>query len=176
MTGHTRAPTLETERLILRAHQLEDFEASTAMWGDPAVVRHITGKPSTREENWGRFLRHAGHWPLMGFGYWALIEKAGGGFIGDVGFGDFKRDMELPLKGAPEHGWVLTPAAQGKGYASEAVRATLAWGRAHFRGSTMCIISPENAPSIRVAERCGYREFARASYKDEPVVVFCAEA
>ena len=41
-------PVIETDRLILRAHRLEDFPALAAMWGDSAVSRFAGGKPSTR--------------------------------------------------------------------------------------------------------------------------------
>jgi len=50
-------PILETERLRLRGHRLDDFPASAAMWADPVVTRHTTGKPQTREEVWLRLLR-----------------------------------------------------------------------------------------------------------------------
>ena len=59
----TVAPVIETQRTILRAHRLEDFDAYAAMWADPVVTRFIGGKPRTREESWMRFLRHA----LSGF-------------------------------------------------------------------------------------------------------------
>ena len=103
---------------------------------------------------------------------WVAREKGSGRFVGEVGFADFRRDMDPPLGPTPEGGWVLTPAAHGKGYATEAVRAALAWGEAQ-RGwaRTVCIINPENAPSLRVAERCGYREIRRATYKGHPDVV-----
>lgn len=41
------SPIIETERLILRAHRLDDFPALAAMWGDPVVARFISGQPST---------------------------------------------------------------------------------------------------------------------------------
>ncbi|MDB4955347.1 MAG: acetyltransferase [Myxococcales bacterium] len=46
-------PELVTERLAMCVPTLADFESSVAMWGDPDVVNHIGGKPSTREEGWG---------------------------------------------------------------------------------------------------------------------------
>ena len=75
-------PVLETERLRLRRHRLEDFAACTAMWADPIVTRHIGGKPFSQEEVWTRLLRYVGHWAWLGFGYWALEEKASDEFIG----------------------------------------------------------------------------------------------
>ncbi len=165
-------PILETERLRLRGHALSDFDAVAAMWAHPDVVRHITGKPSTREESWARLLRYPGMWALLGYGFWAVEEKASGRFAGEVGFADFKREIE-PEIDAPEQGWSMAPWAQGRGYACEALAATIAWGEYHFgRRDFMCIISPDNAPSIRVAVKAGYREIARTTYKDTPTVMF----
>jgi RimJ/RimL family protein N-acetyltransferase len=50
----------------------------------------------------------------------------------------------------------------------------LAWGEAHFgQGArTVCMISPDNAPSIRAAQKAGYREFARTTYKGSPTILF----
>jgi len=129
--------------------------------------------PLTREESWSRLLRYAGHWALLGFGYWVAEEKSTGAFVGELGFADYKRDLQPALPEVPEAGWVLMPWAHGKGYATEAVRAIALWGDAHFAGRpTTCLIHPENTPSIRVAEKCGYREFQRATYKNRPAVVF----
>jgi RimJ/RimL family protein N-acetyltransferase len=169
-------PILETPRLRLRAHTLADFENSAAMWADPQVARYIGGKPSTREESWARFLRYSGLWALLGYGYWLVEEKATGRFVGDVGFGDFKRAVEPKLEGMPESGWALAASSHGKGYATEAAGAILAWADQKFPGApTVCLIDAENAPSIRVAEKLGYHEFARTLYKDRPVILFRRE-
>ena len=72
-----------------------------------------------------------------------------------------------------ECGWVLSPQAHGHGYASEAVAAISAWGQKHFADRRMvCIISPENQASIRVAEKAGYRLWQPATYHDSPTLVF----
>jgi RimJ/RimL family protein N-acetyltransferase len=162
-------PTLETARLILRGPALEDFAASLAMWSDPIVVRYF-GRPGfNQEEVWARLLRYVGHWTLLGYGYWVVVEKATGRFVGEVGFGDFHRDIEPTLEGTPETGWCLAPWAHGQGFATEAVKASLLWGDAHFGPiQTACIIVPENVPSLRVAEKSGYKETCRATYKGQP--------
>jgi RimJ/RimL family protein N-acetyltransferase len=175
MSGFSSAnvPVLETERLILRGHGLDDFEDSFALWSDPHVTRFIGGRPSTREEAWGRLLRYAGHWSLLGFGYWAVEERSTGRFIGEMGFAEGKREIAPSLEGIPEAGWALSPAVHGKGYATEAVQALIAWGERHFGPvRTACIIAPENDASIRVAEKCGYREFQRTTYKDNPTIMY----
>jgi len=169
-------PTIETYRLILRGHRVEDFADCLALWTDPEVTRFIGGKPSTPEEVWGRLLRYVGHWALLGFGYWAVAEKETGRFMGEVGFSDFKRVIEPSLNGIPEIGWVIAPHGHGKGYATEAAQAAVAWGEAHFGPvGTACIIAPENGSSIRVAEKCGYRELCRTTYKDSPTIMFVRE-
>jgi RimJ/RimL family protein N-acetyltransferase len=169
-------PTLETPRLKLRGHRLEDSIHSAAMWADPLVTRYIGGKPLTEEESWTKFLRYTGHWALLGFGYWVVEEKATGNFAGEIGFADYKRDLQPSLKGVPEIGWVLASHAHGKGYATEAVRAAVAWGDVHFPSlRTACIIAPENQASIRVALKCGYRESPPATYKGKPTLMFVRE-
>jgi RimJ/RimL family protein N-acetyltransferase len=163
----------ETKRLLFHRHVLEDFDECAAMWADPLVVRHISGKPSTREESWSRVMRYAGHWRLLGFGYWAVREKDTGRFVGDVGLSDFRREITPSLEGLPEAGWVLASWAQGRGFATEAVRAVLAFHELQFdTPRTVCMISPENTPSLRVAEKCGYKEFAHTLYKGDAVILF----
>jgi RimJ/RimL family protein N-acetyltransferase len=166
-------PILETDRLRLRPHRLDDFPNCSALWGDPVVTRFIGGKALTEEESWVRLLRYVGHWFLMGFGYWAIEEKASGKFLGEGGFQENQRDIAPSLKGMLETGWVFAPRAQGKGYATEAVLAMHAWKDANLpEKKVCCIIDTPNLASFRVAEKCGYREFSRATYKGASVVLF----
>lgn len=165
-------PLLKTERLRLRAHCAADLPASVAMWQQPAFYQFLGGKPLGEEEVWTKLLRHMGAWVLLGYGFWAVEEKASGDYIGAVGFGDWQRAISPALKGWPEAGWVLAPAAHGRGYASEALAAVLPWGDAHLpQPRTVCLIHPDNAASLRVAAKCGYREFCRTVYKGQPGVL-----
>ncbi len=171
--GVREAPIIETARLRLRGHHAGDQAACAALWGDPEVTRYIGGRPFTAEEVWSRLLRYVGHWAVLGFGYWVVEEKASGEFVGEAGFADYRREMKPSLDGAPEIGWVLTPRFHGRGYATEAVRAVVEWGDAKFDGrETACIIKPENAASVRVAEKCGYRATGRAVYSSGEVLLF----
>lgn len=164
--------SIDTPRLTLRRHSVDDFPASADMWSDPDVVRYISGDPLSKEDVWGKMMRMVGHWSLMGYGYWVVREKETGRFVGEVGFGNFKRDLSPPFDGAPEAGWALATWAHGKGYASEAVRAALAWGDDRFaRARVVCMISPENAPSLRLAETLGFREYARTIYKGKDAIL-----
>jgi len=165
-------PVIETERLILRGRRLEDFPAYAAMWAHPEVVRYTGGRPLTQEDSWVKFTRQAGFWALKGYGFWTLEEKASGAFIGEAGAADFKRDLEPSLEGKPEFGWGLMPSAQGKGYATEALKAGLDWARGALSAKTYsCIIDPENAPSLRVAEKCGFRRVVETTYKGAPTLI-----
>ena len=164
-------PILQTERLVLRGHTPADFDECAAMWGDPLVTRHIGGRPSTAEEVWTRLLRYAGMWALLGYGYWVVRERESGRFVGEVGFADFRREVVPPLD-APEAGWILASSAHGRGFATEAVGAALAWADAHLATpGTVCMIDPANAASLHVAQKCGYRERTRTTYKGDAIVL-----
>ncbi len=167
------APVLRTDRLVLRAHRADDFDASVTLFADPAVTRHVGGKPSTARETWMRMLRYPGLWALLGYGYWAIEEQATGAFIGEVGFADFKRDLIPYIAGIPEAGWVIASRAHGSGLGTEAARAAHTWADEHLSQSqTVCIIAPNNAASIRVAQKCGYTEVRRTAYLYKPTVLF----
>jgi RimJ/RimL family protein N-acetyltransferase len=170
-------PRLETPRLILRANRFEDFEAMVAIWTDPAVRRHFHGDPLTREDMWSRFLRGFGMWAVMGYGAWAVEEKATGDYVGTVGTFEVKRGIDPALEGMPEAGWTLTPRVHGRGYATEAARAALAWTDAALGYPCLfCIIAPENLASIRVAAKCGFRPWRETVYKDMPTLIFLRES
>jgi len=165
-------PALDTARLVLRGHTLADVAESTAMWGDPDVTRYIGGRPASAEDAWARVLRYAGLWALLGYGYWVARERETGRFVGEVGLADFRRDLTPPFDSAPEAGWALAPWAHGQGFATEAVRAALAWGDAHLRPArSVCLIHPENAASLRVAAKCGFREVGRATHRGADTLV-----
>jgi RimJ/RimL family protein N-acetyltransferase len=165
-------PVLTTDRLTMRGHRLDDFADLMATWADPEVTRFLGGRPFKEEEVWTRLLRYVGHWAVMGFGYWCVRETATDRFVGDIGFADYKRDIVPSITGTPELGWVMSPSAQGKGYATEAVRAALAWGESHFGNArSVCLIDPENQRSLRVAEKAGYRERMRTTYHNQAVLI-----
>jgi RimJ/RimL family protein N-acetyltransferase len=172
-SGFDRAPVIETERLRLRAHTAGDFEACVLMWSDPIVTRFIGGRPFTAEEVWQRVQRYAGSWMLLGHGFWAIDEKSTGKLVGEIGIMDAKRDMNPPFGDDLELGWALLPNGHGKGYASEALRAVLDWERKHLNGACLvAMIDPDNAPSIKLANKFGFTERARTTYKGVPTIQF----
>lgn len=170
--GPAWAPTLETDRLILREHRMADFDEHLAMWRDPLVIRFLGGEPYPREQIWARYLRHVAMWQMMGFGSWAVEEKDTGRLIGQAGFHELMRVMKPSLEGTLEMGWVFASDVHGKGLASEAIGACVAWGTENFPDKRItCIIDPENAASLKVAARHGFREFDRTMYQGKPIIV-----
>lgn len=165
-------PTLLTPRLRLRAHRLDEFEAYAAMWSEPSVVRFIGGAPLSREAAWSRFLRVPGLWHHLGFGLFAVEDRATGALIGEAGFHDLRRAITPPIEGTMEAGWVLCGSMQGKGLAEEAMRAALDWAATHRPESRItCMIDPGHAASLHVAGKLGFRLFDRSIYNGKAVML-----
>jgi RimJ/RimL family protein N-acetyltransferase len=172
-SGFDRAPVVETTRLRLRAHTAADFDACLPMWNDPIVTRFIGGRAYTGEEVWQRIQRYAGSWMLLGHGFWVIEEKSSGKLIGEIGLMDARRDIDPPFGEDREIGWALLPEAHGKGYASEALEAVLAWESQVFNAPFLvALIDPDNTPSIKLAHKFGFVERARSVYKTIPTIQF----
>ena len=166
-------PVLDTPRLILRGHRREDFETMVAIWQDPLVVQHFHGVALSREDIWGRFLRGFGMWAVNGYGLWAVEDKATGAYAGTVGCFEMKRELNPPIDNMPEAGWTFASRFHGRGYATEAVQAALAWtDTALGHAPIYCIVSAENVPSIRVAEKCGFQAWYQTTYHGDATQVF----
>jgi RimJ/RimL family protein N-acetyltransferase len=142
---------LETERLKLRMWRESDLDAYAEMCADPLVMKYLSpGKVFSRPEAWRSMAFFMGHWQLRGYGHWAVEEKATGAMIGRIGF--------LNPEGWPgfEIGWTLARHAWGKGFATEGAKAALQYAFNELdQPHVISLIHPENAPSMRVAERIG---------------------
>lgn len=168
----TDAPTLETIRLILRPHRVEDYVACRKLWGDADVVRHIGGVTQDAQAVWFRLLRYAGMWSMLGYGMWVIEERDSGAFLGEAGLLSAERGLP-ELEGVPEAGWVLAPEAWGRGIATEAMHAVLDWADAHlYAPSLRCIIDPDNLASIKVAEKLGFHALVDTELAGRPTRVF----
>jgi len=163
---------LETERLVLRKPRLEDVDDLLGLIGDDAVMRWIGGEAGGRETATEHVERWLARWDANGVGPFAVVRD--GLVIGRVGLLVWDRSVwetstyERARENAvPELGWALVPGAHGKGYATEALRAVVAWGEAHFESDlTVCIIDPGNDVSARVADKLGFREYTRVANAD----------
>lgn len=165
----TITTTLITERLTLTPAQVSDLDDLVELWGDPAFATAIFPAALTAEDVWFRLLRDIGHWEALGYGNWSIRETATGDYVGSVGVLDYRRLLDPPFD-APELGWGVAPRFQGRGLAFEALSAALAWCDEALNATrTVCMISPENAPSLALAARAGYAPYAETTYKGGPV-------
>jgi len=145
-------PTLETQRLVLRMLRESDTDAYAEMVADPEVMRFLGGKPMSRQEAWRNMAMVIGHWRLRGYGFWAVEEKSSGELVGRVGCWRPEGWPQL------EVGWTLRRSFWGRGYATEAARASVEYAfEALGQTRVISLIAPENVNSIRVAERLGER-------------------
>lgn len=163
---------LETPRLILDLHVASDLEPILEMWSDPDTVAFLGGKVSSRQDSWMRLLRYRGLWDILGYGYWAVRDRATGRYVGELGFADFHRATTPAFEGIPEAGWVLAPWARGRGLAREALIAALDWLDAQGHPESVCIIDPLNAPSLRLAGLLGYRDPRQLLHGTDPVTLY----
>ncbi|WP_299962022.1 GNAT family N-acetyltransferase [uncultured Roseobacter sp.] len=162
-------PTINTQRLTLRGMRPEDFRRYAQLWAMPEVVAHIDGVPRSGAKAWDAFLRNAGHWQITGFGQWAIHQHRAPEMAGQAGFFYGKRELGEDFDNDPEAGWVLAPEAHGKGLGMEAARAAHDWFDRVVTGRLVCMIAPDHAASLRIADALGYRLLREAQYNDKPV-------
>jgi RimJ/RimL family protein N-acetyltransferase len=143
----------ETERLIVRPWSDDDAEHVFAIYRDPEVWRYLGGgKPLEDLDGAGAMLRHwiARSEEMAPCGTWAVVERESGVPIGST--------MLWPLENGPEVevGYHFAQSAWGKGYATEATRATIDHGfRVLDRDQLVAVVFPENPASQRVLEKAG---------------------
>lgn len=147
LSGGGSGHRVETDRLVLRMFGEEDFEPLFEITRDSTIFQFSERGPLGSDEAWTRLLRNIGHWHVKGYGIFAVEEKQSGRLIGEAGLADFRRCLGSIFDGAPEASWTIAPWAQGRGYASEAVEAALAWIEAKLGARrTVCLIHVHTHP------------------------------
>ena len=166
---------VETQRLLLRGWRDEDLEPYARMCADPEVMRFIgDGSILTREGSEGQISRFLRHWDERGFGLWALEEKGGGAFVGFAGLAHQEDWVEGEHK--TEVGWRLDRSFWGRGLATEAARASVAYGFETLGlERIISIIQPENPASRRVAEKAGLSPRGETLWRGTPVVWYAVD-
>jgi ribosomal-protein-alanine N-acetyltransferase len=168
----TRAWVLETERLLLRELTLADLDGLATMYADPAVRRFFPEGTLTYEETkeeLGWFIDV--HYARYGFGLWATILKRSGALIGRCGLlpwtivpaetgviGLEPSDVDPPPAGnlEVEVAYLLAEPYWGKGLATEASRAVVAYAFGHLHiDRLICLFEPDNVASANVARKIG---------------------
>lgn len=151
----TTAPSITTERLLLRKPQGADLAAYVG-YCTSERARFVRG-PFTEAQTFDKLAAMIGHWAIRGFGRYVI--ELDGTPIGHAG----PQAIETP--GQPELTWTLWDGdKEGHGYATEAARAAarhclveLGWDKLTI------LIQPENEPSMAVAERLSAERTDRAA-------------
>lgn len=150
-------PVIETPRLRLRPFAESDLDDLARLNANPQVMRFLgAGQTLDRVQTWQQISLMHGHQQLRGYSLVAIEDRASGKFIGRSGpwF-----PVDWPMI---EVGWVIDPAFQGQGFATEAGRAMVDWTFANLPVDEVCsMILPGNAASTRVAEKLGARHAGR---------------
>lgn len=144
-------PRIETERLVLRAiDPARDFEPWSKAMADAETVRFIGGQVLDRALAWRNMAMVVGHWSIRGYGFFSVEHRETGEWLGRVG------PWYPEGWPAPEIGWTITREHWGRGYATEAARASLdyAFGTLGWRRAIHVILKG-NERSAAVAGRLG---------------------
>jgi len=167
---------LESDRLLLRRPVEADFAPSAAMFADEAVTRHLGGAPLDRAAAWAKFLRDVGHWAILPFGLFSVIEKGSMNYVGKVGHARFERELGPRPDVAVEMSWTLRSEYHGKGYALEAATLARDWFERLNPMATRCIIARSNMASQRIAQRLDYKEAGRIESDGDSTILLVREA
>ncbi len=163
------APHLLTERLDLRLPVADDFAAQRAILAETETARFL-GPPSNADR-FLRFGRSAGSWLLYGYGGFTLRLRETGEVIGNCGVFHSWRDLGDDFDDVPEAGWILRHDQVGRGIGYEAMRAALDWFDAeHGPRRVVCMIAPDNTPSLRLAEKLGFTALRDTELRDGEAV------
>lgn len=160
------APLRQPEPLVdrdvtVRAWRPGDVPALAEFGLDPDNVRYGGAAPGRAEPEAADYLEAMERMRRDGRALaFAVVETPTDAILGAC-------DLRLPLPGVGEVGYLLAPAARGRGVMSRGLRLVVAWGFAELGlARVQAFASPENAPSVRLLERLGFvREGVLRSYR-----------
>jgi RimJ/RimL family protein N-acetyltransferase len=161
-------PEIETDRLRLRAFTPDDLDDLHMVFGDTDVMKYISGgEPRTREATRTGMLRTVEGWRERGFGLWAVMEKASGCVIGYCGLIYLEGTTEVELA------YGLAKSSWGKGFATEAARASLKFGFEELKMKRIvAVVNHENEASQRVLEKLGMKYTKDAHHYDADLMYY----
>lgn len=159
------AERVVTPRLVLRRWQPDDLDAFARINADEETMATVGPSRALSSQESARALEVLmRHWEIHGFGLWAVEEAGAGRLIGRAGL------WHPPDWPDVEVGWLLARDRWGRGLATEAARASLAYGfRTRRLDRVGSIIRPGNVASERVATRIGMRLHGDTTWRGNPV-------
>ena len=142
---------LETQRLILREMDPNDFDALYAVLADSDITEHYPYTfDETRVRNW--IARNMARYSKDGFGLWAVVLKETGEMIGDCGI----TMQNIHGSMLPEIGYHIRKDRQRRGYASEAAAACIRYAFENYAFPAVYSYTKyTNIPSQRTAMKNG---------------------
>lgn len=145
---------IKTERLSLEPLTVEHAVEMVEVLADVSLYQFTGGEPPALDQLRGRYQRQAvGHSAdmLQGWLNWIVRSTSEG-----VAMGFVQATLER-VDGAlvADIAWVISPARQGQGVASEAAAAMAGWLRSQGVDCLVAYIHPEHDASIGVARRLG---------------------
>lgn len=165
---------IKTERLRLRRLTEDDAPLILAVLTDPDFLRNVGDRGVHNNEEARRYIADGPQamYREHGFGLY-LVELADGTPVGTCGL--IKRDGLDDV----DIGFVFLPRFRGRGYALEAARAVMRYGReALALKRIVAIVLPDNAPSVRLLEKIGLRVEGKVTLPgdDEELLLMAWEA
>jgi len=165
---------LRTERLVLREHSMADLDGWHELLGDPAVVRYLYELPLSRGDAAEHLRSRLSSSLPDQDGQWLnLAVDLDGRMIGDVGVRLVSRTHRQC-----EIGYVFSPRAAGRGFATEAAAVMLALAFDEISAHRVVgRMDGRNFSSARLLERLGMRreahlrenEWVKGEWTDEVV-------
>lgn len=142
--------TVQTDRLLLRQFEESDIESFARIYGDSEVMRYMGNGVKSPAEAAKSIYRKMSHWTDHGYGLWCVVESASNRVIGHAGLGFLS-----PLQ-RTEVAYLIDRPFWGRGYATEATRASIEYGFKYLLLPEIIAIAPEhNEASLRVMKKCG---------------------
>jgi RimJ/RimL family protein N-acetyltransferase len=160
-----------TERMLARPPKADDWDAYRALFLNPTVAEWLRPQPLPPfgDQDILELLKgDEQHWDLNDFGPWVLTDRADGSVLGRGGL----RWTELEGRLIAELPWTIAAARQGEGLASEAATAAIEWASTFELSELAALIRPENAASLRVAEKAGLHRDREVLHAGLPHLVY----
>ncbi|MCR5591075.1 MAG: GNAT family N-acetyltransferase [Lachnospiraceae bacterium] len=143
-----------TDRLVIREQTEDDLEGLYRIYADPEASRFtedLYEDPREEAEYLRKYIEN--QYRFYEFGLWALTLKENGKLIGRAGI-SIREGYQIP-----EAGYIIGKEYRCRGYAEEAMKAIIAYGRSEFGFEEyMAFTKEQNVPSVRLLKSLGFEK------------------